>query len=327
MVVVLLILFLMLRKPSSGGSNSGMESVADSGSEQNGQQSNSSPGDPSDKSHAPSQTAASESKQLDSSDSPHANKKAILPPNADDANASAPNPKRSPVKDRTTGQKVASAKTVSGPTGGAAKKKTDSKNKLAIDSKYSSSKFIAPSTTVDQNKGRQSNQIKISGITSQPVDFFGVEVDAGNIVFVIDKSSSMAGNQRFDKAISELKRSINSLDTGQKFGIVFFDSLAYPQTNRNLSATAANKRRELQKLDLIQPSGGTNPTPAIELALGTNADALFLLSDGEVQPSCAIQIKSLNTKKLPIHTVSFSPNVTYLKQIALDSNGFFRVAR
>jgi len=59
------------------------------------------------------------------------------------------------------------------------------------------------------------------------IGFFGSQAAGNSFVYVVDMSGSMQGG-RFDRAISELIRSIGQLKTGQKFYVVFFNDQPLP---------------------------------------------------------------------------------------------------
>lgn len=174
---------------------------------------------------------------------------------------------------------------------------------------------------------RNANQIGVSGIISNSVEFFGIEADAGTVMYVIDKSSSMGSLKRLEQAKAELISSLQSLNDSQSFGIVWFSSTAVAQIQTPIPSTSKNKAKAIQRIKSVYAAGGTNPTPAIKIALETQADAIFLLSDGEVDQYCVGEIARLNSRKIPIHTISFSSQVVHLKKIAEDSGGFFNVAK
>ena len=235
-----------------------------------------------------------------------------------------PTPKENPSPQSPEKKRVDSGRT-------SVKKKDSDSDKRAEDTELAGN---TPSPAKGKKAGKNttqseriSNQVLISGITSNPVEFFGVKAETGSVVFVIDKSSSMTTHGRFRQANQELKKSIRSLRPSQTFAIIWFDNFAYSQSPRLLKATKSNITEQISKLSKISPGGGTNPSPAISDALAMKPGAIFLLSDGEVDPQCVNHIKKANKEGIPIHTISFSRTVTYLRQIADDSNGFFRIAR
>ena len=72
------------------------------------------------------------------------------------------------------------------------------------------------------------------------------------------------------------------------------------------------------------------PAQAMQYALELNPDAIFLLSDGELQDNTVAVLRLLNPpgserRQIPVHTVhlfSFQGRLT-LQQIALENSGTF----
>jgi len=122
-------------------------------------------------------------------------------------------------------------------------------------------------------------------------EYFGTIAEGNRFVYVLDMSSSMSNNggangpSRFDRAVSELLRSLDQLQAGQSFYVVLFSSgmrRMFDETGRPqmLEATPQNKRRLQEWLRTMGPGGGTNPRSAIQFALRMKPSAVFMLSDG-----------------------------------------------
>ncbi len=80
----------------------------------------------------------------------------------------------------------------------------------------------------------------------------------------------------------ELKRSINQLRRSQKFHVIFFNegTPLEPPPRNLVSAIGGRKEAFFTFLERVNPSGGTNPEPAIRRALSLKPDLVYLLSDG-----------------------------------------------
>jgi hypothetical protein len=85
-----------------------------------------------------------------------------------------------------------------------------------------------------------------------------------------------------------------------------------------------------------RPGGNTLPRRAMASALYAEPDAVFLLSDGEFQDDTVDFLAFANVpkdrgsgkaEKIPIHTLAmdFSEGVLYLRQIAAQKRGQFRL--
>lgn len=181
---------------------------------------------------------------------------------------------------------------------------------------------------------------------SEPVDrskgdarFFGVHASGRKFVFIIDCSGSMQG-LRWNLAKAELKNSIRNLDDDKEFLVILYNQQAWAMFDRDLkdadliSATPDSKRRFFQWLTRQQPRGWTRPRGALELALRREPDAVFLLSDGELQDDSqqflliANQLRERDDgsrRQTPVHTVALdlSFGAELLEQIAGQNSGVF----
>lgn len=165
------------------------------------------------------------------------------------------------------------------------------------------------------------------------IGFFGAKAAGNSFIYVVDMSGSMQGG-RFDRAISELIRSINQLKTGQKFYVVFFNDQPLPlyaprPATSMQTATTSNRQRAVRWIRSIRPSSLTNPDRAIELALELRPDAIFLLTDGEFQDDVPSLIRKLNKGGVVIHTIAFEgrEGEPMLEAIARENKGTYRFVK
>lgn len=151
--------------------------------------------------------------------------------------------------------------------------------------------------------------------------FFGIRPKGNHIVFVVDKSSSMSGG-KIQRALKELQKSISELAETQKFSVYFFsDSMEYDK-HFIKKKPSLEKQEALKKwLDEIYVSGGTNPLPAMRIALSEKCDEIFLLSDGEFSYGTANLIRQGNKSNTRINTISLGRSSQSLKQIAEENSG------
>ena len=181
---------------------------------------------------------------------------------------------------------------------------------------------------------------------SEPVDkskgdarFFGVHASGRRFVFIIDCSGSMKG-LRWNLAKAELRNSIRNLEDDKDFLVILYNHEAWAMFDRKLteadlvSATPESKRRFFQWLSRQEPRGWTRPRVALELALSRQPDAVFLLSDGELQDDSQQFLLVANQpaeredgsrRQTPIHTVALdlSFGAGLLEQIAGQNSGVF----
>lgn len=164
------------------------------------------------------------------------------------------------------------------------------------------------------------------------VEFFETKTQAVSVGFVVDCSSSMAG-EKFQAVCNQLARSILNLDRKQKFFVVFFNDRFFPMSGgsakpRLVPADQANKRAILDFLRIAQADGGTDPEPALQFMATLSPDVIYLLTDGEFNPLSATTYAQLTKSRITVHTIGFeiggrSPN---LEEIARRTSGTYRAA-
>lgn len=166
----------------------------------------------------------------------------------------------------------------------------------------------------------------LSGDGAGPkAEFFGQTGSGQRIVYVIDRSGSMAGS--FDFLRSELKRSIDDLKAPQKFHVILFSgSVVHAPPARLAPAIRSNKRKCFDFLDQIRPEGTTNPVPAMRLAFAQKPDLIFFLTDGEFPSELVDKLRDWNRKgKVRIFTLGYlyAPGADLLRKIAADHGGTY----
>jgi hypothetical protein len=174
----------------------------------------------------------------------------------------------------------------------------------------------------------------------QGASFFGTYAAGQRFVFVIDSSQSMLEGTRWPTLRRELIRAIKGLSEDQEFYVISFDFGAHPMFNLYpprgsfLPPTQESVNRLNGWLNSIQHGGATLPATSIGLALKLQPDAIFLLSDGEIQDNTVEELRFYNRHKeesgkfkvaIPIHTVLLHSPVgaATLKIIADENDGVF----
>lgn len=99
-----------------------------------------------------------------------------------------------------------------------------------------------------------------------------VEVTNKNIVFVLDKSGSMAG-KKLEQSKNALKYVLNHLNEGDKFNIVVYSDFYDVYSNGMLPFTEENKKKALEYVETIKDAGGTNINLALQEGLKLFADS------------------------------------------------------
>ena len=123
-------------------------------------------------------------------------------------------------------------------------------------------------------------------------EFFGIGGYGQTFVYVVDASDSMNDRGKFERARYELLHSIEQLNSDQRYFIIFYNDGAYPMdANEPLLATQDNLANTTQWINEVEPTGGTNPLPALLFALTLRPDAIYFLSDGQFDPATIQQLR------------------------------------
>lgn len=110
-----------------------------------------------------------------------------------------------------------------------------------------------------------------------------------DIAFVLDTSGSMAG-RKLDQAKKALQFCIENLNEGDRFEILRFSTEVEPLFDRFAEVTAANRKRALDFVEKLKPTGGTAIDEALRKALAmaqerNNPDGrtalIVFLTDGQ----------------------------------------------
>jgi hypothetical protein len=174
---------------------------------------------------------------------------------------------------------------------------------------------------------------------------FKVDPSVKSIVYVLDKSSSMGGLP-ISSVKAELIHGIRALKEDQKFGVIFFDFSAWPTMAGQgqvvtaqlqvggfalMQATRENQQNAERWIQSIGAGGGTNPVPAMAMAIHVKPEMIMLLSDGEFAPSAVDIITQQNQKERGasgrIDCVGLAENIVTLQEIAKQNAGRYYAAR
>ena len=161
------------------------------------------------------------------------------------------------------------------------------------------------------------------------VTFFGKEVQADSVAFVIDASKSMSGT-RFQRARTELVNALSKLEPNQRFFVVFYTNETYPMffpdnTIELIPADQRNLGRVINWIEQSQAQGGTQPQLAVALTLKLKPDVVFFLSDGDI-PFETQGIVRYHNDGTAVHTITFGSDIGagIMRQIALKNGGEYR---
>jgi von Willebrand factor type A domain len=138
--------------------------------------------------------------------------------------------------------------------------------------------------------------------------FFGTEAVGDRFVFLVDNSGSMKQG-RMETTAMELLRCIGAMSKDQSFYIVFYSDEAYPmfypQSEMHFfAATPENKQRLVPWLQTLELCSGGKMVEAIELAASLRPDAVYILSDGDINsPRTMQKMTEANDWQFVIHTL------------------------
>jgi len=156
---------------------------------------------------------------------------------------------------------------------------------------------------------------------------------ADTVVYVMDRSGSMTDT--FGTLKKELKKAIGELSDDQKFNVIWFSDERNPESwsSAPRSASLHNKRDAFAKIDEVYPEGQTDPIPAIQKALQSRPDVMFLLSDGDFNQQNKDVVEAIRDrnprKRTIINTILFIYDIrvegeNVLETIARENRGTYK---
>ncbi len=166
--------------------------------------------------------------------------------------------------------------------------------------------------------------------------FFGTEVKARRILYMLDNSGGMRKDGKFEALVSELKRSVSGLDAKQEFYVIFYSDtvypLFYPQGVRKFVRSNDRNRKMLDRwLASVELCVGNAIDEALAAADVIRPEAVFLLTDGDLFTTQKKKNLLLNPtgRSYAIHTFGLgvgenSKTAEGLKQVAQANTGTFR---
>jgi len=175
---------------------------------------------------------------------------------------------------------------------------------------------------------------KGEGLGKAATDFFGIDGYGQSFVYVVDCSGSMNQEGKFERARYELLQSIEQLKKDQSYFVIFYNHEAHPmEGNRLVLATPAHIADTTRWVNYAEAGGGTDPLPALVMALSMHPDAIYFLSDGQFDPNTIQELRARNRpnnrlriRQVPIHTIAFYDRFAagLMRQIARNAGGEFK---
>jgi von Willebrand factor type A domain len=165
--------------------------------------------------------------------------------------------------------------------------------------------------------------------------FFDVPAVGRSVVYVIDRSSSMGVDGRFDRARDQVVASIQQLPADARFQVIAYDkgalALRLGDGGGLAAATPANVAAAVAALEAMAPEGGSEHLKALGVALSLRPDVIYFLTDeDDLTPAHVREVKRLNGGRVSIHAFCLVPppaGDTPLRVLARENRGQFRVVR
>jgi hypothetical protein len=167
--------------------------------------------------------------------------------------------------------------------------------------------------------------------------FFGIGDSGKSFVYVVDCSDSMNERNKFRRAKYELMHSLEQLSSDQRYFVIFYSEGAYPMdADGPVEASEQQVAQTTEWIQDVEASGGTNPLPALLLALALQPDAIYFLTDGQFDPQIMLELRGrnrdnrrLNLSQIPIHTIAFGDRRAegLMKSISRSSGGRYRFVK
>lgn len=174
--------------------------------------------------------------------------------------------------------------------------------------------------------------------------FYGTQVYAKRVVFVIDRSksmlSSLAGVTRLDDAAKQLEAAVRGLPDDAWFEIIAYNDTNLPFAGQLVQATPQAKSDAVRFTYAQTADGKTDTFDALADALRVdqNIEAILFLSDGDPNVGTIVDRQAIVTTitqqnkslRAAINTIGIDArgiSEDFLKQLAADNFGTYRSIR
>ncbi len=160
------------------------------------------------------------------------------------------------------------------------------------------------------------------------------EVQAKDVIFVLDTSGSMAEEGKMEKAKSALRFGVNSLNARDRFNIISFAGEEHLLSERVAAATEESKKEAREFIERMKATGGTNINDAVlaafkQLQTSERSQMIVLITDG--QPTVGVtqaakilsNAKEANKSNARLFTfgVGYDVNTVLLDGLAGENRG------
>ncbi|MEO1524372.1 MAG: VWA domain-containing protein [Planctomycetota bacterium] len=174
-----------------------------------------------------------------------------------------------------------------------------------------------------------------------PSKYYGIDIHAKRMLFVIDRSGSMNTLEGYDTRIAKAKRelinAIRGLTEDSEFGILVFDTQIRSWKSLLVQATDKNKLDAAQFISQLTAGSSTNTYGALRLSMefDDQLEAVFFLSDGKpttgriLDPAVILAdvLRRNETRHIMINTIAITRDPilqNFLRNLAEPSEGEFR---
>lgn len=168
-------------------------------------------------------------------------------------------------------------------------------------------------------------------LASPKVGMDKAAVQSKNVVFVLDRTGSMAG-EKLDQAKAALKFCINTLKPQDRFNVITFNespSLMFPEM---MKPAGDARSKALDEVDRIDSTGSTDINLALKKAkeqfasLNDQRNYIVFLTDGqptagETDPNAILKNAKMDGVKLFIFGVGYDVNAHLLDKLADENHG------
>jgi len=164
-----------------------------------------------------------------------------------------------------------------------------------------------------------------AAVGNGPAKFFEMPVRCRRVVFVVDRSLSMANHGALTLARRELLACLRSLSPDALFQVVLYNVTAEPMPGGMLAVSYVNLRRVEEVLARTHPSGGTDHVAALRCAFALRPEAVFLVTDADdLTAEQQRLITAINRDHIVIHTINVGQRPTaggMLEELARATGG------
>lgn len=160
---------------------------------------------------------------------------------------------------------------------------------------------------------------------------------ARDVVFVLDRSGSMAGSKMV-QARAALQEALRGLGPDDRYNVVAFDNLIEPFGHGMVEGSAANTASDVAAVGGLEVRGGTDINGALLAALqqlngmpaSDRQPEVVFVTDGlptsgvSHHGTIVANVRNANTRHAPIYAIPIGPDADaqFLEDLAIESGGF-----